>query len=398
MNIVSVMASLSRKNGGIFESVRRLHQSLAEQFDEMKILVLGVRDEYTDKDLMVWPPLETRAFRVFGPRQFQYAPEMRRFLLGHADKDILHTHGIWQYPSIAVSAWHRKYRRPYMISPHGMLDPWAVRNSAWKKQLAWTFYERSHLEGAACIRALCDAEATAIREFGLRNPICVIPNGIDLPAEARGTDPGVENSPFHPFSQGAKILLYLGRIHPKKGLVNLLEAWRAVVASRSAPSTPWVLAIVGWDQGSHEQELRRLCRQRGIEGSVLFLGPKFDADKMACYRNCDAFILPSFSEGLPIVILEAWANGKPVLITPQCNLPEGFAAQAAVRIEPVEKSISAGLRQLMESSEAERQKMGQRGLALVKERFAWPKIAVEIGSVYEWMMGHAPKPECVKTV
>ena len=179
MKTASVIASLSRNAGGLFESVRRLHQSLAE-IPNMSVNVFGLRDEFTDADKAAWSPLNVRAFSTRGPQHFGYAPGLKQTLL-ELDEDIIHTHGIWMYPSVVVRDWHRKTGRPYLVSPHGMLDPWAVKNSAWKKKLALLFYEREHLQNAACLRALCESEAKAMRAFGLRNPICIIPNGIDVP-------------------------------------------------------------------------------------------------------------------------------------------------------------------------------------------------------------------------
>jgi poly(glycerol-phosphate) alpha-glucosyltransferase len=214
----------------------------------------------------------------------------------------------------------------------------------------------------------------------------------------------------------------------------LIRAWKATLNSQ--PSTNnWLLAIAGWDQGGHEDELKRLAtelaipwadvrtggttgqqdnglrdyrttRQRDhktggqqsvVSGpwSVVFLGPQFGEAKAACYQHCDAFILPSFSEGLPMVILEAWAYGKPVLMTPQCNLPEGFTADAAIRIEPNAESLAQGLHTLFQFSISDLQATGSRGRALVAARFNWARCAREMVEVYRWLLGSGPKPECV---
>jgi poly(glycerol-phosphate) alpha-glucosyltransferase len=125
---------------------------------------------------------------------------------------------------------------------------------------------------------------------------------------------------------------------------------------------------------------------------VVFLGPQFGEDKAACYRNCDAFILPSFSEGLPMVVLEAWAYGKPVLMTPECNLPEGFATGAAIRIETSVDGIAQGLNELFRTPHSALRTLGDNGLRLVREQFAWPKVAAEMKSVYEWVLGGGPRP------
>jgi poly(glycerol-phosphate) alpha-glucosyltransferase len=454
MKTASVIASLSRNAGGLFESVRRLHQSLAE-IPNVSVSVLGLRDEFTDADRTAWSPLNVRAFSTRGPQHFGYAPGLKQTLL-ELDEDIIHTHGIWMYPSVVVRDWHRKTGRPYLVSPHGMLDPWAVKNSTWKKKLALLFYEREHLQNAACLRALCESEAKAMRAFGLKNPICIIPNGIDVPeignqkAENKN-EFQLSAFPISAFTGGRKVLLYLGRIHPKKGLANLLKAWAAVQRTEDGGrrAEEWVLAIAGWDQGGHEAELKSLASELGLAWmdvreappspprsgsapvsgasfgvspkesvspflgpwnaehiplgsvsafqhvSVLFVGPQFNEDKVVCYQNCDAFILPSFSEGLPMVILEAWAHGKPVLMTPECNLPEGFAANAAIRIEPNVESIAQGLEQLLRSPSSDLCSLGANGRALVAARFTWPKLASELKLVYDFMLGGGAKPESV---
>jgi poly(glycerol-phosphate) alpha-glucosyltransferase len=132
-----------------------------------------------------------------------------------------------------------------------------------------------------------------------------------------------------------------------------------------------------------------------FQPSVVFLGPQFGEAKAACYRECDAFILPSLSEGLPMVVLEAWSHGKPVLMTPECNLPEGFAANAAIRIQPSVESITQGLRELFRAPHSALCTLGTNGRKLVARKFTWPKVAADMKSVYEWVLGGGPKPGCV---
>ncbi len=241
-------------------------------------------------------------------------------------------------------------------------------------------FQNSHLHAAACLHALCQSEADSIRAYGLRNPICVIPNGIDLPA------PGDASASFAAkIPSTAKVLLYLGRLHPKKGLPDLIRAWPA--AGRD-----WHLVIAGWDQGGHENELKKLVAELGLE-RVHFPGPQFGPAKDAAYRRADAFILPSLSEGLPMVILEAWAHGKPVLMTSACNLPEGFTARAAIQITPDSEGIARGLGELAAMSLEENREMGTRGRRLAEECFAWPKIAESFHAVYQWILGQGPQPE-----
>jgi glycosyltransferase involved in cell wall biosynthesis len=383
MKIGSLLDSLTERGGGVSESVRRLSQSLAAA--DVQVEVFGIKD---DAEATRWEPVEVQAFES-KVAAWGYSKELLPALL-KGDFDVLLTHGLWKYSSLASHRWHRVTRRPYIIHPHGMLDPWAVRNAKWKKRLAYRAYERAHLAGAACIRALCDAEAQAIRAFGLRNPICVIPNGVDLPDLSRQ-----HPAPWDSEIGNRKVLLYLGRLHPKKNLPALIGAWKSA-RSASATARNWVLVIAGWDQNSHEAQLRKQARQLGVEESVHFAGPLFGEQKAGAYQHAEAFVLPSLSEGLPMVILEAWAYGKPVVMTPDCNLPEGFAADAALSTGKTADAIAGTLCALFEMETAERKEMGERGRALVSGRFLWPGIAEEMKNVCEWAAGGGEPPACVR--
>jgi glycosyltransferase involved in cell wall biosynthesis len=407
-------ASVSRIAGGLLDAVSRLAQSQRGQ--GMDVKVFGLRDEFTDADLKAWSPVPVAAFKPSWPNIIGRPPKFLAELNAFAP-DICHTHGLWLYPSVAATNYSRKNNRPYLVSPHGMLDAWALKNSRWKKMIAFSLFERAHLRGARCFRALCKPEADSIRRLELKNDIAIIPNGIDLPEieDAETLKFGKrkserENPPWKEFIEpGKKVLLFLGRIHPKKGLVNLLKAW-----AKNQKSEEWVLAVAGWDQGGHERELKQLAadlglawmdicmektenrkRKTGFPPSLLFLGPQFDGAKAACYHHCDAFVLPSFSEGLPMVVLEAWANSKPVLMTPECNLPEGFLAGAALKVETTEAGLVAGLDGLRRMTVAERMAMGNRAHDLVVEKFTWSKIGNQLQAVQEWILGGGAKPGCV---
>ncbi len=423
MKIAFLLNSVSRNAGGLFDICRRLGQTLAER-DEVQ--VLGVRDEFTAVDLAEWAPLKPVVFRPALPGSFGvakgYAEELQRL-----DPTLVHVHALWIYPSLAGYRWHRRTKRPLIYTAHGMLDPWAVRNSGWKKQLVRTLWEDAAHRSANCFHVNSEAEYQTVREYGLTNPICVIPNGMDIPkAESLKTETlngatgesDIDGAPRGSGERaggerikldqrvgsdqkeevGSKTLLYLGRLHPKKNLGAMLEAWAITNNKQPITNNRWRLVIAGWDQAGYEADLKALASDLGLLTSVSFVGPKFGEDKAEAYRNADAFILPSLSEGLPMVVLEAWAYGKPVLMTPECNLPEGFAAGAALEIGTTPETIAAGLRQLMEMSESEREAMGAKGRALVETNFSWPRIGEQMRSVYEWVLGGGTPPECVRLV
>jgi glycosyltransferase involved in cell wall biosynthesis len=380
MKVGFLVSSVSREAGGLFQSVRGFAKAVAST--NTNVRVFGIRDEQSAVDSQEWRPLLVQTFRP-QLRAWGYSNQLVPAMLD-ADLDILSVHGLWKYCSLGSQRWHRRTGRPYVVHPHGMLDPWAMRNARWKKRIAALLYENQHLRGAACLCALSEAEAQSICSYGLRNPICVIPNGVDLPDLS-------ESSTAKSHSEAQKTLLYLGRLHPKKNILNLIRAWNETFNSQRGSGDRWVLAIAGWDQGGYESELKRIAART----SVVFLGPQFGAEKTECYRACDAFILPSLSEGLPMSVLEAWSYAKPVLMTPECNLPEGFAAEAALRIGSRSDDIAAGLNQLAEMSDDDRAAMGSCGRTLVAKSFSWPRIGQQMRAVYEWVLG-AEMPNTVR--
>jgi glycosyltransferase involved in cell wall biosynthesis len=387
---VSMLAPyISRRGGGLMDSVRSLSRFL-ENEHAIHIDVVSVEDEFSTEDRAQWEDLSVR---LAAPKyaSFRYAPELSR-QLASLTPDLVHTHGIWTYLSVATVRWSKSNGsvtpRPYVVSTHGMLDPWALHNSRWKKIVAAFVFERRHLENAACIHAFNQAEAAAIRKFGLRNPICVIPNGVEVDASnaADRTPPWDAN-----MVGGRKVLLYLGRLHPKKGLSILLRGWKEA----SKREKGWLLVIAGWDQGGHRGELEQLARELKITDSVQFAGPLFGEERETAYQNANAFILPSLSEGQPLVVLEAWSHARAVLMTPECNLPEGFEKGAAVRINATVEGVAEGLGTLFALEEPDLQGMGRRGRDLVIANFSWPQIAAQMFAVYNWLLGHSTAPDCV---
>ena len=386
MKVGLLTAHASRRAAGVWVSVAQLGKALAGRGLEVEIF--GLADDWTATDRAGWdgPPL--RLHPVRGSEAFGYAPRLARTLQARRPS-LLHANGLWMYPSLASSRWSRRAGRPYLISPHGMLDPWAVSHAVWKKRLVGWWFEDAHLAGAACLHALTEAEARAIRAYGLPNPICVVPNGVDLPKQTVPARPAWAGEA----EQDRKIILFLGRLHPKKGLENLLAAWQDVRSTAGARD--WILVIAGWDQGGYARQLERLAEAQGSGDTLRFVGPQFDQAKAASFACADAFVLPSLSEGLPMAVLEAWAYGLPVLMTGACNLAEGFAAGAALPIGPDRAALAAGLRQLFALSDAERRAMGARGRALVRERFTWSTVGEQMTAVYEWVLGGGPRPSCV---
>ena len=441
MKVGVVTGSVSQLGGGLLDCVRAPALELGRRGVEQKVFAL--RDRQTEKELPGWAPLRPEVFSALGPRSIGFSPGLRRALM-KSGCDLVHTHGIFLWISGHVNDWHRKTGCPYIVSPHGMLDPWALRNSAWKKRIAARLFEDRHLHEAACLHALNEAEAEAMRAYGLRQPIAVIPNGVSFPRGGKEDgrwemgDGGCgkaesekRNSESNPSAK--KLLLFLGRLHPKKGLGELIEAW-----ARTPGRKGWTLVIAGWGEPKYVERLRELARARGLrwemgdgrwemgnggeakaesgkrkaetslstisdlpssnetEGEICFAGQAFGAEKERLLAAADGFVLPSHSEGMPVAVLEAWSHGVPVVMTAACNLPEGFAAGAALEVR-LGTGLAEGLERFTTMGEEERREMGRRGRKLVEERFTWEEVAGKFLEMYRWVLGHSTqKPGFVR--
>ena len=301
---------------------------------------------------------------------------------------VLHVHGLWRAPNRLAVRMHS--RLPVVVAPHGMLDPWALTQHRWRKTLLWLAYERRLLHRVAALQALCPAEVQALRCRGLTTPIALIPNGVSLP------DPSAANEPLPPPCwAGAippleRVLLFLGRFHHKKGIQPLLQAWQSVTAD--AARAGWWLALVGYgDGGQLEQQLKAQPLAR-----VVACGPVFAAAKHSVLSAASAFVLPSYSEWLPMACLEAMAYQLPCLISPACNLPDAFRLGAAIPTDPDPAAIAASLQQLFDLGTEDRSAMGAVGHALVREHFSWPVIAEQTFQLYSWMLGGGEPPGFVE--
>jgi glycosyltransferase involved in cell wall biosynthesis len=348
----------SRANGGVFEAVVA-HCDLVRACGHVPV-VFALNDDQAAADCARFKDTAVHLYPVTGPRMVGYAPALAAGLRD-ADLDLLHLHGIWMFPSHAARDWAAATGRPYVVSPHGMLDPWILGRGRLKKAVARLAYERRSWRAAHAFHALTAREADDIAaSTGRRGVTLVIPNAVAPTAVAR--EGGTE----------APTVVYLGRIHPKKNINALIRAWR--MARPALAPLGARLEIAGWGEAVHVAELEaELAIEPGPD--ISFLGPVFGERKAALLASARYLVLPSHSEGLPMVILEAWAAGTPVLMSTECNLPEGFAAGAAIDCGMTQDQIAAALTQGLSLTADAWGEMSSAGRALADRRFAPAAVA-----------------------
>lgn len=359
----------SRLGGGVFEAVAAQARLIAGLGGQPMIFALN--DTYSAEDAARFGAIPVQTFAVKGPGQIGYAPKLVTALHA-AQLDCLHLHGIWMYPSLAASRWAAQSGKGYVVSPHGMLDPWITARGRWKKALARAGYERASWRRASFLHALTAAEAADItRETGRVDSVIIAnagPAAAALPTAAR---------PPH--------CVFIGRIHPKKNLLALVAGWGQAKRSSAAR-----LTLAGWGDPGDVAALEAAAAAAGP--SVRFVGPVYGPAKQALLDSARFTVLASHSEGLPMSVLESWAAGVPTIMTGQCNLPEGFAAGAALECGYEPAAIASVLERGLEMTSGDWLALANAAHGLAAGPFSAATIAAGWAEAYRAAMTHGAKP------
>ncbi len=357
LRVAQLMRSASRSYAGVFVAARGLSLALARD-PNLRLEVFAVKDAHTETDRPQWESIPVHGFPMLPLAAFSYAPRLAK-AVQYFQPHIVHQHGLWTYPSLVARRLAKRSRARVIVSVHGMLTPWALQHGARRKRVALWHYERKNLASADCIHALTPIEVDEVRAMRIQTPICVIPNGVETPATTSHKHDR-ERAP------GSRELLYVGRLHAKKGIQELLQGWALYKAG--AEGEEWRLKIVGWGEDEFRDKLRAAVAELGIGSSVEFAGPKFGDDLLTAYAQADAFVLTSHSEAMPMTVLEAWEFGLPVIMTPDCGLLEGFDWGAAIRTSVAPQDIAGAIAALVRMPQEARHEMGRTGRALAQER------------------------------
>ena len=294
--------------------------------------------------------------------------------------DGIHIHGIWETHCAVGAKVAQACRTPYILSAHGMLERWALQSKRLKKALYATLVETDNLRRASCLRALTHSEVNDYRRIGLTNSIAVVPSGVAIPPGASG-DAFLES---YPHLRDKRLVVFLGRLHPKKGLSLLLRAWGRF-AHQDAH-----LVIAGPDFDGTRSGLEKLAAELEISDQVTFAGMLSGAMKWSALAAAGIFVLPSYSEGFSVAVLEALAMGVPVIVSRACNIPEVAEQGCGWMVEPEEAALANALEESLLTSTPALRSMGERGKALVTSRYSWPVVGRQMAQVYRWVAGGPP--------
>ena len=381
---VHVIAGLDPAHGGPSYTVPRLCQAIAMAGAEARLLSVAGADGCEialDEDLGRCFPLDSARIPVV--RHLRRSSGLARALHELAPKvDVIHDHGLWLMPNVDAGRAALLAGKPFIVAPRGMLAPAALAFSRVKKRMVWALLQGEVVRRAACIHATSEQEHDEIRDFGLNNPIAIVPNGIDLPEPAVRSISSITND---------RTVLSLGRLHPKKGLDRLVRAWATVEAA----NPDWRLRIVGPDELGYSGKLaalavelkaRRISFEKSIAGDA----------KIAAYQQADLFVLPTLNENFAITVAEALAVGTPVIATKGAPWRALESNGCGWWIDHGVEPLAAALANAMAMTREKLQAMGAKGRSWVSRDFSWDRVARDMLEVYHWLALRGELPSTVR--
>ncbi|HEY9113226.1 MAG TPA: glycosyltransferase [Bacteroidales bacterium] len=375
MKIIHIIPSIDLTCGGPSKSVSDLAINQANQGIDVTIFTKASENPYLRES-----PNPNLHLVFVNNSSFKQALLK---ILDYEKIDLLHGHGLWEMPVHIMGQLAKRRNIPTIITPRGMLEPWALNASKWKKKLALYLYQRKDLANVNCIHVTAQMEANNIRKLGFSKPIAVIPNGIDIKEFNYSTGKLIKEN---------KTILFLSRIHPKKGIEILIDAW-SLIDEKFRKN--WQIKIAGNGEEKYVTYLQNLIIEKELVGEVSIIGPQFGSAKLAAYNQADLFVLPTYSENFGVVVAEALACGIPAITTKGAPWEDLELYNAGWWIESGVQPLVETLKIAMKLSESEREQMGLNGKKLIKENYSIHSVASQMIELYKWILIKKEKPEFI---
>ncbi|MEW6139713.1 MAG: glycosyltransferase [Thermodesulfobacteriota bacterium] len=381
MNVCHVLTYLAKRYGGppqVAASIGRHLRARGVGVTYYGTATDEEKREFQEQDGSV------RLFDRRKPLRWFRSPDLGKALLQEsADTDIIHLHEIWSHPIFCASRVARRKGIPYLLTPHGELNPWHMKSKRLKKRIYLELVLRGILGASACVHVFAPSELEGLVQVGYRGPLTVIPNGVSVDDFTTLLDPLAAEQYFSSLD-GKRVVFFMSRLSPEKGLDQLIPAWADVTASPTYDDC--VLVLAGPDSRGYDNVVRALLAKHQLLEKVLLTGMIWGHKKLALMARADLYVLPSYGEGFSVSLLENLACGNPVLVTPACNFPEIEKVGAGACVPPERSALAHGLRRLLDLSEEERLAMGQQGRKLVFENYTWDVVARKFLTVYNCIL------------
>lgn len=392
MKILMVIPALGSIYGGPSKVAIELAQAIGAKGVSVDIVATNANGlSPLDVPLQVWQTALYYRVQYFPyldqSGEYKFSWPLTKWLYEHAgDYDLVHINAIFCYPPLPAY-WVCRWRQiPYIVAPHGMLEPWAMAYKQFKKRLYYQLFEKPSLDHASALHMLATPEAQHTNALHLKSPQVVISNGIHRQDFELLPEPELFFQSF-PSLRNKRLVLFLGRVDPKKGLDLLALAFARV--HQLLPETH--LVIAGPDNIGFLPTAKHYFSAANCLDAVTFTGMLVGELKLAALAASEVYIAPSYSEGFSMSVLEGMASGLPCVITTGCNFPEAGTAQAAYVVSTNATEIAEALLTCLENPQSAKA-MGLRAREFIFENYTWEKVAAKLIKVYEAILGHAPIP------
>ena len=389
MRLLITIPSIGLVYGGPSKSVCELAQALGHQGATVDLVTTDANGtEKLDVPLQTWLDKPDYRLQVF-PGQvwgdYKWSTPLVLWLRRNLHHyDAVHINAVFSLTSLPFYWYCHRRQVPYMMAPRGTLEPWALAYKAQKKRFYYQLFELPALDRASAIHALASPEADHITALALKPPVVTIPNGIHRQDFETLADPALFYQQF-PHTQGKILILFLGRLDPKKGLDLLAPAFAQVQAQY--PNTH--LVVAGPDNIDFLPTAQQYFKASNCDQAVTFTGMLTGDLKRAALAAANLYVAPSYSEGFSMSVLEAMASGLPCVITSGCNFPEAEAAQAAHVVASEVDAIARALLQCLHDP-AVAEAMGDRARQLVLNHYTWDRVAAQLIEVYTAILEKKP--------
>lgn len=392
LTVCNVVTSVNQDIGGPAVSVPSIAEMIAKGDVKSHLLTLdyahrGKQVEITREVALHSYPTSLLCSKLGG---FSPKAANQLELLSSNELDIIHSHSLWLFPNFYARRAALKNNLPLVISPRGALEPWSLTQNRLKKKLVWSLREYKNLKSASLFHATSEQEAQSIRKLGLKQPIAVIPNGVSNELLTASCNRKALEMEF-PACKGKRWLLFLSRLHPKKGLDTLILVWKQL--AKHYPE--WHLIIAGPDHNGYKATLEKLVTELEVSKSLTFTDSITGDLKVSALYNSDLFVLPTHSENFGIAIAEALGCGTPVITTKNAPWRELTTTHSGWWIDNTKHSLLKTLSEAMELSEGELSAMGERGRELIIHKYSWQAIARNMIRAYKWVLHEESLPDFI---
>lgn len=350
MKVLQVITGMQRAAGtSVF--CGEIANQLVWQGHESQILVASLSEDVYPVDVTVGMTRSLSEIEVWNP-------------------DVVHIHALWSPWLYRIYRWAKGRRLPVVWSPHGMLTPWALSQKRLKKALALALYQKRGLRGADLLHVTAPSEAEDVRRVGLRNSVAEVPLGVDVPVQLPIHEPA-----------SVRTVLFISRVHPKKGLFDLVDAWAAIRPQG------WRVVVAGPSYQDHGSLVEARARAAGLsQAEFSLIGPVYGEEKSRLYAQADLFVLPTYSENFGSVVIEALAQGCPVLTTTGTPWEGLVEKHCGWWIDPGVASLTKALREILLMSSQTLREMGADGYAWVREAYGWDAVGRRMAEAYRTVL------------